>query len=42
MRRWVWVIAAILMLVFVGLLLHGVHVGDAEYVLENAQTICYT
>jgi hypothetical protein len=42
MRRWVWVIAAILMLVFVGLLLHGVQVGDAEYVLENAQTICYT
>jgi len=41
-RRVVIIIAGILLLLFIGLLVHGVRLGDAQYVLDNAQTICYT
>ena len=30
-----------MLLLFVGLLVHGVRLGDAGYVLENAQTFCH-
>jgi hypothetical protein len=42
MRRRTVIIAGILLLLFIGLLLHGMRLGDAGYVLDNAQTICYT
>jgi hypothetical protein len=42
MSKRTWIIAGLLMLLFIGLLLHGVRLGDAGYVLDNAQTICYT
>jgi len=42
MSKRVWIIAGLLMLLFIGLLLQGVRLGDPGYVLDNAQTICYT
>ena len=30
-----------MLLLFIGLLVHGVRSGDAGYVLSNAQTFCY-
>ena len=41
MRKRVVIIAGILLLLFIGLLVHGVRLGDAGYVLDNAQTFCY-
>lgn len=34
-------IIAGMLLLFIGLLVHGVRSGDAGYVLSNAQTFCY-
>ena len=42
MTRVRWIVLVLLALVFVGLLVYGVQIGDAEYVFTNAQSICYT
>jgi hypothetical protein len=42
MRRRVVIIAGILLLLFIGLLVQGVLMEQPGYVLDNAQTICYT
>ena len=34
-------IIAAMLLLFIGLLVHGVRSGDAAYVLSNAQAFCY-
>lgn len=42
MSRSLRIAAGLLALVFVGLLLYGILIGDAGYVLDNAQSICFT
>lgn len=37
-----WVIVALLALVFLGCLIYGIYLGDADYVLENAKSFCFT
>ena len=38
-RGWIFLAAAIL---FLALLILGLHRGDAQYVLKNAENFCFT
>jgi hypothetical protein len=42
MGRKHWIIAALLAVVFGGLLVYGVFKGDIQYVLLNAQSFCFS
>jgi hypothetical protein len=42
MTRRVLAITVLLLVVFVGLLAYGIFIGDADYVLSNATSICFT
>jgi hypothetical protein len=42
MRNRGLILLGLLLLVFVGMLLYGVHTGDALYVFKNASNFCFT
>ena len=42
MRTKTFVALGLLLAVFVGVILYGIHAGDAGYVLQNAQNFCFT
>jgi succinate dehydrogenase hydrophobic anchor subunit len=42
MRRAILVSAILLALLFMGLVLYGIHHGDASYVAENAKAFCFS
>jgi hypothetical protein len=42
MRSKTLIVLGLLLAVLVGVLVYGVHAGDAQYVLQNAQNFCFT
>jgi len=41
-RKWRWVLLIALLAVAIGVLLYGIHQGEAQFVLENAKAFCLT